>query len=701
MINVSPLYYWCHKVIPLVYDDSLSYYELICKVAQKINELIANNAELPKYIKDEITEALKDTDAIREIVEEILSDNNIVLKTDLTSNDIDINTMYTQYYSKTSTSYKVLESITPVSDGYVGVYTFTNHFVMRKLNKDFEVVGSQTPAYLGHGNDCCSDGQTRVYVQGRYSSDGVVHDHGLIRVFSYPDLTELDPWEAKYGGSPVNIDSFCYDRENKMFYVIYRNHVYQYANDGHYSFVRTFDIDDVWVENDDQYAATARQGSLFYNGMICRFYSYPNMIAFYDVEDGHLVKVYTIPYKSEVGNALTELECGVFDGDELYVSSFQRDNDQGFSTNENCGAWNTILRINFWKNVPKGYYQKANEFKSLYIYVDGSTTNNRHYGTLKYPYRTLSEAMSTLHSAVAVEQPIEIVCRVGTNVGVMRGESFPPFRLNKYSLSDDTATTFEIEGIAVNYSTFQIYNAVIRNNNAIHDGELQLPHTAYLRFCNAYFGYCTFNPPTDNAYYTINNVSGTLTLRQCDLTAAEDGYCIYNNTEATLIEDNNTFHGATIRNGAGAVFNRTGKISAITSKVESLMMPVKRIVIFNPTNPVTSEDTYALGVDADLSSLTLKRSCIISLKHNTAITEYTCHTGTGNDTFVHPTAFSLTLAGSAQMHTINCHIDWTNNELVISKNRTVDLLTGEVYDIEDDNIPSGILFAGIQRIELC
>ena len=40
--------FWCQKVIPLVFDDSLSYYEAICKFMQKLNEVISalnNNAE--------------------------------------------------------------------------------------------------------------------------------------------------------------------------------------------------------------------------------------------------------------------------------------------------------------------------------------------------------------------------------------------------------------------------------------------------------------------------------------------------------------------------------------------------------------------------------------------------------------------------------------------------------------------------------
>ena len=31
MNNLSPFRLWCQKVLPLVYDDSLSYYELLFK----------------------------------------------------------------------------------------------------------------------------------------------------------------------------------------------------------------------------------------------------------------------------------------------------------------------------------------------------------------------------------------------------------------------------------------------------------------------------------------------------------------------------------------------------------------------------------------------------------------------------------------------------------------------------------------------
>lgn len=33
---------WCQKVLPLVYDDSLSYYEVLCKLVKYLNTLIEN-----------------------------------------------------------------------------------------------------------------------------------------------------------------------------------------------------------------------------------------------------------------------------------------------------------------------------------------------------------------------------------------------------------------------------------------------------------------------------------------------------------------------------------------------------------------------------------------------------------------------------------------------------------------------------------
>lgn len=44
--------FWCQSVLPLVYDDSLSYYEVLCKVVKYINDLIDQDKEFAEDIEE-------------------------------------------------------------------------------------------------------------------------------------------------------------------------------------------------------------------------------------------------------------------------------------------------------------------------------------------------------------------------------------------------------------------------------------------------------------------------------------------------------------------------------------------------------------------------------------------------------------------------------------------------------------------------
>ncbi len=54
--EVKPLRYWVQHILPLVYDDSLSYMELLGKVVNTLNEVVKNNNLLPDYIMELIKE---------------------------------------------------------------------------------------------------------------------------------------------------------------------------------------------------------------------------------------------------------------------------------------------------------------------------------------------------------------------------------------------------------------------------------------------------------------------------------------------------------------------------------------------------------------------------------------------------------------------------------------------------------------------
>lgn len=71
--SIKDLRIWVQKILPLVYDDSLSYYETLGKVVSRVNEMIANINELPELIDEAIIERL-DEDAIKAIIATIMSE---------------------------------------------------------------------------------------------------------------------------------------------------------------------------------------------------------------------------------------------------------------------------------------------------------------------------------------------------------------------------------------------------------------------------------------------------------------------------------------------------------------------------------------------------------------------------------------------------------------------------------------------------
>ncbi len=49
--DLTEFRFWCFKVLPLVYDDELSYYEVICKCVDYINNLIENDKAISNDVE--------------------------------------------------------------------------------------------------------------------------------------------------------------------------------------------------------------------------------------------------------------------------------------------------------------------------------------------------------------------------------------------------------------------------------------------------------------------------------------------------------------------------------------------------------------------------------------------------------------------------------------------------------------------------
>lgn len=63
--DLTEFRFWCFKVLPLVYDDELSYYEVICKCVDYINNLIEND----KAISNDIEQLKQEMKQVQELID--------------------------------------------------------------------------------------------------------------------------------------------------------------------------------------------------------------------------------------------------------------------------------------------------------------------------------------------------------------------------------------------------------------------------------------------------------------------------------------------------------------------------------------------------------------------------------------------------------------------------------------------------------
>lgn len=72
--HIKPIKFWCQKVLPLVYDDSLSYYELLCKVVNYLNNIIKTQ----NLTIDKIQEMQNAIDELNYAIENFFKSDNVM-----------------------------------------------------------------------------------------------------------------------------------------------------------------------------------------------------------------------------------------------------------------------------------------------------------------------------------------------------------------------------------------------------------------------------------------------------------------------------------------------------------------------------------------------------------------------------------------------------------------------------------------------
>lgn len=112
--TLQPFRYWCQKVLPLVYDDSLSYYELLCKVVDYLNKTMEDVETLHGDVEDLLDAYTQLQTYVNNYFENLDVQNEINNKLDAMALDGSLSTLLAPYIPSLVSAW-LDENITPTT----------------------------------------------------------------------------------------------------------------------------------------------------------------------------------------------------------------------------------------------------------------------------------------------------------------------------------------------------------------------------------------------------------------------------------------------------------------------------------------------------------------------------------------------------------------------------------------------------------
>ena len=171
MLHYQPFRFWCQKVLPLVYDDSLSYYELLAKVVDYLNKMGEDVGKLADYIdnidiEDDVSKKL-DEMAEDGTLDEIVG-RYITLKTAV----IDVSTMVED---RVLTSDNIAQAITDALEEGSYIYIPKGEYRLNvEISKDCTIyVDDECVLYTETQNPCIKAHDCSISIYGGNFKAGV------------------------------------------------------------------------------------------------------------------------------------------------------------------------------------------------------------------------------------------------------------------------------------------------------------------------------------------------------------------------------------------------------------------------------------------------------------------------------------------------------------------------------------------------
>lgn len=438
MGDITKLKFWCHKILPLVYDNSLSYYEFLCKVVAKLNEVIEkSNTEWDVYadVKAIMDEWLEDGTIASLIPGGVPFSENIVPEY-----------MYT--YLREDARYSqpgwgddhcTIQSMC-VINANTGVFCFSkvadndNTVSLQKFNLNTgALVGNAITVNGGHGNNICFDGNY-LYITWYYEyTNGTGSRTNKVTKLT-TDFVTLDYLNIPVGNS---LDALTWDDTTKQFIALCDNDFYMLD-------INLTDIIKAGYFHNDFYLNYYDLTTRFvfdsfecYNGYIFVCSKYPPGIFVYDM-DGVLQKIYNLPISAGNGANLSEFEKVCFNPYTKYgyTISFARDGSGDFAVNTLCRISLDIGGVN--KIVTTASTRPWQYDFNNRVYVDGKIGyNGKMLGTAQYPFRTLQQAFNFIKLGQIEARIVLFDVDTITNVGTVDISGFDNIDIRSYSGEDD------------------------------------------------------------------------------------------------------------------------------------------------------------------------------------------------------------------------------------------------------------------------
>ena len=407
--TLQPFRYWCQRVLPLVYDDSLSYYELLCKVVDYLNKTMEDVGtlhgdvtnlhtayeELQSYVNNYFSN-LDVQEEINKKLDEMAQDGTletIIDKLGLYSSSVLIADRLCRIVSDTddyadvniNTALDWGQAICVVGDKIlVSLYNSKrniNNVRLVEVNiSGTNILRDITINNLGHCNWMCyNPSNNYVYVSVlTYNHSGEQTATSEIIVLDYSTLSVVNKFNA-----PEYTHSICYDKKTgNMFALCAETKVYSfdYTNNT-FSLLYNLSLD---------YSYTL-QGMSVYDNALYIVTTSPNTIISLDLA-GNVKKLYSPNNWYDI-YYFGELESVDFDNDgNIYLFSVTY-------TSYACNRFNQIWKSNLITGYLSSYSAPFTPVGET-IHIDKKYAGLNPDGSSEKPFPYLAEGIIAYNGSI-------------------------------------------------------------------------------------------------------------------------------------------------------------------------------------------------------------------------------------------------------------------------------------------------------------